>query len=100
MRPFMNGKNTPSIKKVSEDAGALVTKITKLKRIMDANKPSVKKATEYPKTINPGPTKFYKKTPPTPSKPAPSKTDTRSRETVKPSTPSGVILNTNQFRKY
>jgi hypothetical protein len=76
MRPFMNGKNTPSIKKVSEDAGALVTKITKLKRIMDANKP-------------------YKGDPPTPPK-----TDTRSRETVKPSTPSGVILNTNQFRKH
>jgi hypothetical protein len=72
----MNRKNTSSIKRVSEDASALVTRVTELKRIMDANKP-------------------YKGDPPTLPK-----TDTRSSETVKPSTPPGVILNTNQFWKH
>jgi hypothetical protein len=49
----MGGKNTPSIKKVSENIGALVTKATKLKRIMDANKPSVEKLPSKNENLNP-----------------------------------------------
>jgi hypothetical protein len=69
----MGGKNTPSIKKVSEDAGALVTKLNKFQK---------------------GTKRSPKPTSPT----KPSAGNVRIKETVKETTQKSEMLNKGQFK--